>query len=215
MIYDTTLTLIYTLAIISNMSTLYFDTETTGIDENSQICQLSYIIEDGEILSCKNFFFEVDSMNEISLSIHKLSLEMLKLLSKGKRFGDCAEEIYNDFDNADLLVAHNIGFDIKMLKMEFARLNIDINFTNLFCSMKSMITYCKLPKRIGQGYKQPKLIELVDKYVQDKSQIENLAKKLFNINANYHDARYDVCAMYSALFNVRKIRLEIEEKLCL
>ena len=55
------------------------------------------------------------------------------------------------------IVAHNIGFDEKMLKLH----GIDLRkpWTDFYCTMKSTTDICKIPHMRNSGYKFPKLDE--------------------------------------------------------
>ena len=97
---------------------LFFDTETTGLTPG-KIIQLSYILyADGKVKG-KNFFFSVDYIPIESTLIHGFTAEKIRQLSNGLVFGDYADEIYEDFSSAEMIVAHNVAFDVKFLIEEF------------------------------------------------------------------------------------------------
>ena len=109
------------------MQLLFFDTETTSIKPGN-ICQLSYITVDTstkpQTTIGKNFFFTVEDMSESAEAIHGFSLEKLYNLSNGKYFEDSYEEFIDDFINSDVIIGHNVQFDIKFLKSELEFLDI-------------------------------------------------------------------------------------------
>ena len=76
---------------------IYLDTETTGL-RPGQICQLSYVIQDGQQVRGKNFFYTVDAVEYGAFMVHGFSVEKLKSLSKGKRFSDSILEVKEDFE---------------------------------------------------------------------------------------------------------------------
>ena len=92
---------------------IYFDTETTGLYPG-RIIQLSYVLEDGESVKGKNFYFFVEWIDPSATKVHGITVEKLAELSKGKTFSDYADEIYEDFKNASLVVAHNVRFDLGL-----------------------------------------------------------------------------------------------------
>ena len=178
------------------MKSIFFDTETTGL-KPGQIGQLTYIIEeDNEFKAAKNFFFTVDIMDPSAEKVHGFSMELLEKLSGGKRIEHSIEEIKRDFENATL-IAHNVNFDLKFLQAEFERVGIPLNIKRTFCTMNYFKGITAIPARTGEGFKNPKLEEVVNHYVIDRENIMNATKKLYNCGeVSYHDARYDTTAMY-------------------
>lgn len=195
------------------MKTLYFDTETTGV-KDSEICQLSYIIDNGIEIYGKNFFFSVQDMNPIAQGIHGFSKEMLEELSEGKTFYDHIDEIDSDFSDVDLLIAHNATFDIGMMRKEYSRIGRAFNVCRYLCSMKYMTPHLKIPKTFGGGYKYPSLSELVSYYIQDHSLIVEYVYSLFDARVGYHDARYDTVSLYLAINAATKCIDVLKEQVC-
>ena len=77
------------------MSYIFFDTETTGLDDDDRIIQLSYIITDKKlnILGARNYFFDVDEISVGATAIHGIDKEKIVKLSGGKRFEDYAKDV--------------------------------------------------------------------------------------------------------------------------
>lgn len=186
---------------------LYLDTETTGLRPGN-ICQLSYILQRGEAIKPKNFFFTVDFVEYGALAVHGFSVPLLKSLSGGKRFGDFIEEIEEDFNIADLIVAHNTSFDFGFLRAEFEREGRFFNSEKGFCTMKNSVTYCKLSRSNHAGYKYPKLSELCVCLGITDAEILRFAEQTFDVPCGYHDARFDT----SALFLASNKALNVSEK---
>ena len=177
---------------------IYLDTETSGYAPG-QICQLSYISETESSVTAKNFYFSVDFVDYGAYKVHGLSKEKLSVLSEGKRFCDFAHSIYEDFSLSDLIVAHNIKFDISFLSAEFKRVGIDFKPKATFCSMQKTVKFCKLPRSWMQGYKYPKLFELCRHYGVTDTDIVFETQDLFGGANGFHDARFDTVAMYLAV----------------
>ena len=177
---------------------IYFDTETTGLHPG-QICQLSYILQDKNRVRAKNFFFSVDYVEYSAFMVHGFSKEKLEQLSNGKRFSDHFLEIKNDFESADLIIAHNTSFDFSFMRKEFERMDSAFLIKNEFCSMKKFTPICKLQRNSGVGYKYPKLIELCSFLGILENDIQNTANLLFNSSSAFHDARFDTSAVYLAV----------------
>ncbi len=177
---------------------LYFDTETSGLYPG-QICQLSYIMQQKEGFSAKNFFFTVDNVEMGALLVHGFSVQKLKELSNGKRFGDFFLEIKSDFEKADIIVSHNTAFDFSFMRKEYERLNEVFYIKNEFCSMKKSTPICKLLRKSGVGYKYPKLQELCEFCGISDSDILSFASTVFDSACDFHDARFDTSAVYLAV----------------
>ena len=174
---------------------IYLDTETSGLNPG-QICQLSYILQDGTKVKAKNFFFDVDYVEFGAYMVHGFSVEKLRVLSCGLGFNNHFQEIEKDFNSADVICAHNTSFDFKFLSKEFERCGSMFLPKEQFCTMKNSITACKLPRTNSRGYKYPKLAELCSFLGVSDSQISQTTTKLFGSQAGYHDARFDTTALF-------------------
>lgn len=174
---------------------IYLDTETTGLYPG-QICQLSYIMQNKGQTTAKNFFFTVDEMSFGAFSVHGFSKEKLFELSNGKRFSNHIKEIKNDFEQADLIVAHNVNFDFMFLRSEFERCGLDFIYKKELCTMKELTPVCKLLKRSGSGYKYPKLVEACNFFGVTDTEIKEDVMRFFDVELDYHDARFDTVALF-------------------
>ncbi len=155
---------------------LFFDTETTGLPKNynapisdtsnwPRLVQLSWIMadEDANILSKKDFIIKPNGfvIPKESSEIHGITTD------KAEREGFDLSYVLDIFDKgliqADILVGHNIDFDINVLRSELYRLkrNDYICQKERLCTMKATVDYCKIISR--NGYKYPKLQELYRK----------------------------------------------------
>ncbi len=177
---------------------IYLDTETTGLRPGN-ICQLSYIIQRGSAIKPKNFFFTVDFVEYGALSVHGFSVPLLKSLSGGKRFAHFIDEIEEDFNIADLIVAHNTSFDFSFLRAEFENANKFFNSEKGFCTMKNSVGFCKLSRASHKGYKYPKLSELCACLDISDNDIKNFLDNAYDTDCGYHDARFDTSALFLAV----------------
>ncbi len=175
--------------------TIYFDTETTGLTPG-RIIQLSYVMEDKESITAKNFFFAVDYVPEESVKIHGFTAEKLAVLSGGKTFSYYADEIQKDFLSASVIIAHNVKFDISFLTAEYSYLDEIFKYNTAVDSMKYYTPIIKLPRKSG-GYKYPKLLEVaefLDIYSYD---VSKKCIELFGMDSlSAHDARFDTALLY-------------------
>jgi len=179
------------------MQIIFLDTETTGLlpkglelkSENLHlfpyVVQFSYVIYD---ISTNQIIKMVDHIIKLPLNviiseensnIHKITNEISQ--SKGIEIRLAINEFMEDLKNIDLIVAHNLEFDINMLKIEFYReatisdnivdKNQYLNFldpfveTNkLYCTMKNSINLCSIKMKSSKNGKEylkfPKLNEL-------------------------------------------------------
>ncbi len=204
------------------MKVLYFDTETTGLSADAkyidgeirkgQICQLTYIIlENSRFYKAKNLYFSVDYIEKSAEYVHHLSVDLLRKYSKGKKFIDYADEIYADFTDVDLIVAHNLAFDHKFMTAEFSRINMSFDYKKCMCSMRAFCPILKLPGRNPRCYKNPSLKELADYYGIDDDYVIGYVKNLFGNTASAHDARFDTVKLMFAVEFGRKESSEITE----
>lgn len=181
------------------MKALIFDTETTGLIPG-QICQLSYIIDDDGDVQAKNFFFKVVYMEYAAYMIHGFTPGKLEVLSDNREFKHSIVEIKKDFEDADVLVAHNFSFDKMFMKKEFDRCKEEFTFASQFCTMRNFKQTCELKRENGQP-KFPKLQELVHFMGVEEEEILQETRNLFESKKiAYHDARYDVTATYLSFF---------------
>ena len=179
---------------------LFFDTETTGLFPG-RIIQLSYIMTDGETTIAKNFFFGVSYIEPSATKVHGFTVEKIQELSGGKTFSCDIDEIYDDFLSADLIIAHNVKFDIGFLIAEFNYQDRIFRYKESFDTMKAFTPIMKMERSNHKGYKYPKLgemCEFLDIYPYD---ITRKSIELFNAaDVSGHDARYDTTALYLSFF---------------
>lgn len=155
---------------------LFFDTETTGLpsDYNAPIynthnwprlIQISWILteEDANVVSQKNFIIKPNGfvIPEESSNIHRITTE--RAVAEGLDLSIVLDLFDNDLKQADIIVGHNIDFDIKVVRAEMFRLSREDCLVDkkTICTMKSTTSFCKIQGE--HGYKFPKLQELYTK----------------------------------------------------
>lgn len=164
------------------MKILFFDTETTGlpkyyyepytnIDNWPRLVQLSWIIEDSDQkkLEERDFIIKPDGfiIPEKATKIHHIRNDWAE--RNGKDLFTVLHEFYSYLIEADLLVGHNIEFDINIVAAEFFRLGNkfpelkkcakQLDSMPIFCTMETGAYYTKIETYNGE-YKWPKLKEL-------------------------------------------------------
>jgi len=188
-------------SVINKMKIAVFDTETTGLPKTKivneltldlwpHIVQFSYIIYDTEL---KKIIKIIDLVIKIPENIN-ISDEVSDIhgitnfisQSSQDKIGDALKHFSSDYlnYNIDLIVGHNLSFDINMLRVELMRELNDQNILNdkrmfsqllenlndmnpdsqeLYCTMQKTIELCnlKITSKYGKEYiKFPKLNEL-------------------------------------------------------
>ena len=180
---------------------LYFDTETTGL-RPGHIIQLSYIMQERDNITAKNFYFKVGFIEPSAAAVHGITVEALEELSGGQDFYDHFEEIKADFDRADLTVSHNFNFDQCFMTAEFASLGYVYRYKEKLDTMRHFTPICKLSKPYGRGYKHPKLGELATFCDVYPFEVVKAVERLFGKNeAKAHDATFDTASMYLSVIN--------------
>lgn len=171
------------------MKILFFDTETTGLpgdfDEPytnvknwPRLVQLSWILEDTETNEVTEHDFIIEPVGFIipfaATKIHHITQYFAE--RNGKPLKEALLKFDLDLLQADLLVGHNIEFDINIVAAEFYRLkkynkgvfgtgtiNQIINkllSKREFCTMLNGTNYTKIEVPYQDEYKWPKLAEL-------------------------------------------------------
>lgn len=185
------------------MKVIVFDTETTGLPTERNpsitqpwkwphIVQISYILYDTDarnMITCQDHIINIDDSVEISKrsqEIHGISRSLCK--RRGVDIKLALEDFNEHLRQADVVVAHNISFDKRMIMVESIRNKLAQYFTIdgrrkiEFCTMKRSTELCKIEVTSKDG----------DKYFKYPTLTE-LHKKLFNITPNgVHDSMADV-----------------------
>lgn len=189
------------------MIVLVFDTETTGLfkrgvkiteTENCphavQISSLLYDTEKDEILDVQDDIIKMKEGVTIPIeasNVHKITEKISQ--EKGIPIKDSILRFITNYERADMIIGHNIEFDIKIIKVELERLG----YVNIFktheivnyCTMNLGINITKIEKNNNKNYKYPKLIELY--------------QKLFNETpSNLHNSLIDVVCCFRCFYKM-------------
>lgn len=184
---------------------LFFDTETTGLpkdwrapitdtDNWPRLVQLAWLAYDaagnktaGENHIVKPAGFEIPKQ---ASDIHGITTD--KAIFEGKDLQVVLQIFRSYVEKAEILVAHNMSYDEKILGAEFIRMSIPpvTPPRRKICTMQSSTKYCSLPG--PRGPKWPKLQEL--------------HTKLFNENfAEAHNAAADISATARCFFELKRL----------
>ena len=165
------------------MKIIVFDTETTGLPKNRKaspehshlwpyIVQISWLVFDDSTNKITNINDHIIKLPEgmdvpeSSSRIHGITTE--KMRSEGKNIKDILDIFTKDYLSCQIVVAHNINFDLDVIQAELHRNNFTnwLKLTNniKYCTMKygKTITNIMVPSKFNNGMyqKPPKLIEL-------------------------------------------------------
>ena len=150
------------------MKWLIFDTETTGLPPKHRvlhldviqdwpyIVQFSFILFDTESLKTSEYDYVIKASNipEESTKIHGITQSMNR--EQGFDFTDIYDIFKLCVDQCDVIIGHNVEFDIKMLQVECMRHSVFYSIDKpIVCTMKSTTKMCNLP-----NMKWPTLNEL-------------------------------------------------------
>ena len=118
------------------MRVLVFDTETTGLPKSKimnpdtlnlwpHIVQFSYVIYDtilNDIVESSDTIVKLKdgiTIPEESIKIHGVTNEVSQ--KNGSNINSILSKFFYNLRNVDLLVGHNVSFDINMVKVELLR----------------------------------------------------------------------------------------------
>jgi DNA polymerase-3 subunit alpha/DNA polymerase-3 subunit epsilon len=159
------------------MRHLYFDVETDGLGAfrppTQRLMQLGWVLRgpagpDGSPEREERCFL-VRGVSRVSPSVpHRISAA--DCTRDGVDFGAAYAAFLEAVGLADALVAHNIEFDVGVVRLEvhtrlgpaaLESLDALLHSKRLVCSMRATTEHCRLPARSGSaGHKFPTLTEL-------------------------------------------------------
>ena len=199
---------------MSNNLALIFDVETSGLIPKGEptldlcpyILQLSFVVFNTTTLTVEqkyNNYINVPSKLQILPEIEKLTGITRAKCNSGVVVTEALNELYNAYLKCSKIIAHNIDFDSKMVRIELARnpgrktrhlcdlLSTGFEQSNKkerYCTMVNSIELCNIVvdaiDRKGQSYQYKKFPKLGELHL-----------KLFGtIPENLHDSMVDTMA---------------------
>jgi len=183
---------------------LIFDTETTGLPKNfdaphtdlenwPRLVQIAWQLHDskGKLLSADNLIVKPDGFTIPfnAEKVHGISTEIAE--KEGHPLREVLQKFAQDIEKADVLIGHNIEFDLNIMGAEFIRGDIKSQLwkTETICTKLTTVEFVGIPGGKGGGYKWATLTELHHK----------LFGKGFD---DAHDAAYDVDATARCFFGL-------------
>ena len=207
------------------MLVLVFDTETNGLPKNMRaapnnsnfndwpnVVQLSYILYDTEakrVVEIHDHIIRVPegvNITEESIKFHGITNEISQ--NNGTPFEQVINTFMENFRLADLIVAHNVEFDQKIVAAELFRimqtasnkdywlsaLNDIVNAQKYYCTMQQGIDLCNI-----------KAVTKIEKkeYTKFPTLLE-LCKYLFLYEPkNLHNSLNDVLVCFQCFYQMR------------
>jgi DNA polymerase III epsilon subunit-like protein len=183
---------------------LFFDTETTGLPKSwkapvtdlgnwPHIVQIAWAVCDdaGKQIAFRDSLIKPEGfvIPGSATAIHGISTE--RALKEGRPAAEVLKEFSEAVGGAVRLVAHNLDFDEKMVRVELLRQGMPdpLQTIQKICTMKTSTSYCKIPGPYGD--KWPKLSEL--------------HIKLFEVDfEDQHNAASDVLCCAKCFFELRR-----------
>ena len=183
------------------MNYLFFDTETTGkiinwkapiskVDNFPRITQLGMMrYSDNRLIASHNFIIYPDGW---TVPVEKFFIENGMSTDRCKEFGvpirKALDQFLYEIANSDVLIAHNMAFDMPVVGAEMFRLGLKSSkILPKICTMQSSIKHCNLPR-----LKYPKLSELHFKLFGTEPEV-------------LHDALQDVKTTAKCFFELKKL----------
>ena len=175
---------------------LIYDTETTGLPRNYEapvtdlenwprVVQLAWQLHDagGSLIEARDFLIKPENFTipYNAAKVHGITTELATGLGDDLRL--VLEQFLLALDQADLIIGHNIRFDLNIMGAEFLRCGFDnpLEGRPFISTDLESTEYCSLPGGRGGGFKWPTL--------------EELHRKLFNAGfPDAHNAAADVMA---------------------
>tara|TARA_B100000795_G_scaffold265233_1_gene246779 strand:+ start:2698 stop:3318 length:621 start_codon:yes stop_codon:yes gene_type:complete len=191
------------------MTYIVLDTETNGLPDrtnlpfgvfpkyneihrynSARIVQLSFMICDDNMNELEKFDFIIKNNDKYGFNItnpefHNITNKISQ--NNGIDFIEAYNVLHKYLDNCKAIIAHNINFDINVIKSELFRRNY-IDYIVKFSNCKavcSMVKYKFVVKAINKktGYiKNPSLAELYEfAFKEDNLKIENAHNSLYDV----------------------------------
>lgn len=117
--------------------TLVFDVETTGLATYDRVVSIAGVWCDGLDLTAQHFYFVFNPKR----ASHPMAFAAHGLPDWWLRFQPAIAEyipyLYGQFSSAELVVGHNVSFDLRMLGQEFAKANAAFPNVAYFCTMQA------------------------------------------------------------------------------
>ena len=152
---------------------LFIDTETTGLPRNwhapvddtdnwPRLVQIAWALYDaaGRHMATTSFIVRPEGFDIPGDAQRIHGISTAKAMAEGTPITTVVRALANAARNADILLAHNLQFDEKVVAAEFLRQGLAVPFAGMQrrCTMVEGTDFCRLPG--PRGFKWPSLAEL-------------------------------------------------------
>jgi DNA polymerase III subunit alpha len=201
---------------------MIIDTETNGLPitkkyceypsyndlekyDSARIVQFTFMLCDNNLteLNLHDYIIYAESFNINNSEFHNITDEISR--NDGYNFNTIADIFYKELKKCNYVIAHNIGFDINVIKSELYRRKLyhiimELDKKIEICTMKTFKYVVKAKNKFNK-IKDPSLKELYEYALKSKME-------------NAHNSKYDVINLHKALKNITNGKLEnfIENK---
>jgi DNA polymerase-3 subunit alpha len=183
---------------------LVFDTETTGLpkdfnapvtdsDNWPRLVQIAWQLHDktGNLLSAQSHIVYPNGFT-IPFNAEKVhGISTKRATEQGQPLNEVLNAFADDYEKADILIGHNVEFDVAIMGAEYHRTSIKRGFMEkeTLCTKLTSMDFVAIKGGRGGRFKWPTLTEL--------------HQKLFGVAfADAHDAAYDVDATAKCFFGL-------------
>lgn len=188
------------------MKALVFDTETNGLPlwrepsdhpKQPRIVQIAAVLFNEKREPIRRIFSLVKPEGWIITpeltKIHGITTEMCE--ADGRPMAGLLKEFLDMATEANVIVGHNVSFDIRMIRIETKRRNIEIPDWDTFCTMKKSTDIIGMDptfNMVAAGLDKPKPPKLLEAY-----------KFFFNEEFEAHNAMYDMEAAARIYYHLK------------
>ena len=101
------------------MGLVLFDTETTGFTDDSKIIQLAFIYQDKDVTNIYSDYINPENVkiSTKAMSVHHITPDMVQNSSIFEE-SDIVKKFISFNTDKNVLIAHNINFDLNMIQKE-------------------------------------------------------------------------------------------------
>ena len=148
------------------------DIETDGLPrknlisiEYPNVVQVAWLLmdTDGNIFKKESDLINYPNITYTeAFAVNQIDINLVKRI--GKQPDEVYRKLISDIKISDFIVAHNIDFDLPILRSQLKKYQVQDPFSSkkTICTMKETIDYCNIPNFDGRN-KFPKLTELYKK----------------------------------------------------
>jgi len=131
------------------MKTLTFDTETTGVDTaTDRVIELCIMGDDNRTITWR--IKPMIPISESAQAVHGICMDDLK---DCPTFLQVSQDIFPYFEEAEVLIGYNVGFDIAMVSEEFERCGISFNLKSKHVVDPLKLWYAHEQRNLEGAYK--------------------------------------------------------------